>query len=271
MWYCIDVTGIRERMKCFTDFFMNLVFILTKAVIGEMMKSMRFGLRKMTLLDFPGKVACTVFTCGCNFRCPFCHNASLVRGSETDMELSAGELLEFLDRRKGLLDGVAVTGGEPLLHTGSAELLKECKARNYAVKLDTNGSFPERLAEILDSGVVDYVAMDIKSSLERYDIVCGREGMKDKVMQSMELLMKGSVAYEFRTTVVNELHEVSDIEAVAQMIAGAQRYFLQNFVETGDLLSPGASFTGVGKEKLQAMLEAARKYVPAAEIRGTAM
>ena len=142
------------------------------------MKNMRFGLRKMTLLDFPGKVACTVFTCGCNFRCPFCHNASLVRGREADMELSADELLSFLDRRKTLLDGVAVTGGEPLLHAGSAELLKEIKARGYAVKLDTNGSFPGVLAKILESGCVDYVAMDVKSSLEHYDTVCGREGMQ---------------------------------------------------------------------------------------------
>ena len=233
------------------------------------MKNMRFGLRKMTLLDFPGKVACTVFTCGCNFRCPFCHNASLVRGREADMELSADELLSFLDRRKTLLDGVAVTGGEPLLHAGSAELLKEIKARGYAVKLDTNGSFPGVLAKILESGCVDYVAMDVKSSLEHYDTVCGREGMQEKIMESIKLLMQNETEYEFRTTVVGGLHEVSHIEDAARMIAGAKGYFLQNFVETDDLLSPGASFTGVGREKLQAMLEAARRYVPAAEVRGT--
>ena len=233
------------------------------------MKNMRFGLRKMTLLDFPGKVACTVFTCGCNFRCPFCHNASLVRGNEADMELSAEELLSFLDRRKKLLDGVAVTGGEPLLHAGTAELLSEIKSRNYAVKLDTNGSFPERLAELLEKGCVDYVAMDIKSSLERYDAVCGREGMQKKILQSIKLLMEGKTDYEFRTTVVGGLHDVSDIEGAARQIAGAGKYFLQNFVETDDLLSPGAAFTGVGKEKLQAMLEAARRYVPLAEVRGT--
>ena len=232
------------------------------------MKKMRFGLRRMTLLDFPGKVACTVFTCGCNFRCPFCHNASLVRGSEADMELSADELLAFLDRRKGLLDGVAVTGGEPLLHPGTLELLKEIKARGYAAKLDTNGSFPELLAQVMEEKLADYVAMDIKSSFERYEALCGRSGMAEKVQQSIALLLKGSVDYEFRTTVVNELHDVEDIENAARQIAGAKRYFLQNFVETEDLLSPGASFSGAGREKLLAMREAARLHVPGTEIRG---
>ena len=232
------------------------------------MEKMRFGLRKMTLLDFPGKVACTVFTCGCNFRCPFCHNASLVRGRQEDMELSAAELFDFLARRTKLLDGVAVTGGEPLLHPGTAELLRRIKEMGYAVKLDTNGSFPERLKELVESGTVDYVAMDVKSSPERYDVLCGREGMAPAVAQSMAILMNGKVNYEFRTTVVNELHEVADIAGAARSIAGAKRYFLQNFTETDDLLSPWGAFSGAGKEKLQAMLEAARNYVPATELRG---
>ena len=232
------------------------------------MEKMRFGLRKMTLLDFPGKVACTVFTCGCNFRCPFCHNASLVRGREEDMELSAPELFEFLERRKKLLDGVAVTGGEPLIHAGTFELLSRIKEMGYAVKLDTNGSFPELLKKIIDSGIVDYVAMDVKSSLENYEKLCGVPGMEEKVLQSIGLLKEGRVDYEFRTTVVAELHEVADIESAAKTIAGAKRYFLQNFTETDDLLSPGASFSGPGKEKLPAMLEAARRYVPATEVRG---
>ena len=240
----------------------------TRAKDTGKMEKMRFGLRKMTLLDFPGRVACTVFTCGCNFRCPFCHNASLVRGSENEMELSSAELLTFLDRRKGLLDGVAVTGGEPLLHPGTLTLLKEIKARGYAAKLDTNGSFPEILEQIIKEQLADYIAMDVKSSFERYDIVCGRSGMTEKVQKSIGLLLSSTVEYEFRTTVVNELHDVADIGMAARQIAGAKRYFLQNFVETDDLLSPGASFSGADREKLLAMREAARRYVPGTEIRG---
>jgi pyruvate formate lyase activating enzyme len=255
-------------MCVFRNFYAESIFPDKTVHGGRDMEKMRFGLRKMTLLDFPGKVACTVFTCGCNFRCPFCHNASLVRGSSEDMELSAGELFEFLERRKKLLDGVAVTGGEPLLHAGTAELLRKIKAMGYAVKLDTNGSFPERLEEIIRSGCVDYVAMDVKSSFDQYENLCGRPGMAEVVQQSIKLLMENRVDYEFRTTVVNELHQTADIEDAARWIAGAKRYFLQNFTETDDLLSPWASFSGAGKEKLQAMLEAARRHVPAAELRG---
>lgn len=232
---------------------------------------MRFGLRKMTLLDYPGKVACTVFTCGCNFRCPFCHNASLVRGSEEEMELGFEELFAFLERRRKLLDGVAVTGGEPLIHPGTPALLKKIKELGFAVKLDTNGSFPEILEEIIRSGCVDYVAMDIKSSPERYEALCGRPGMTEKIGRSVKLLLEGRVDYEFRTTVVNELHETADIEKAAQLISGARRYFLQNFVETDDLLSPWSSFSGAGAEKLREMLEAARRHVPGTEVRGVAI
>ena len=246
-------------------------FYLDIAVQEQEMEKMRFGLRKMTLLDFPGRVACTVFTCGCNFRCPFCHNASLVRGHEEDMELSAAELFAFLEKRRKLLDGVAVTGGEPLMHSGSVELLKKIKAMGYAVKLDTNGSFPERLKEILDSGCVDYVAMDVKSSFERYEALCGRADMREKVEKSIALLKEGKVDHEFRTTVVDQLHNVEDIRNAARSIAGAKRYFLQNFKESEDLLSPDSAFSGAGQEKLQAMLEAAKEFVPGTAIRGVDM
>ena len=243
-------------------------YTLTKESVVEKMKNMRYGLRKMTLLDFPGKVACTVFTCGCNFRCPFCHNASLVRGRNEDMELSFDELFSFLEKRRKLLDGVAITGGEPLLHPGVRELLQAVKSLGYAVKLDTNGSFPEVLAGLIADKLVDYVAMDVKSSMERYELLCGRPGMEKLIEKSIEILLKGEVEYEFRTTVVEELHEVADIESAAKLIAGAKRYFLQNFVETEDLLSPWSKFSGPGREKLLAMLAAAQKYVPAAALRG---
>ena len=232
------------------------------------MENMRFGLRKMTLLDFPGKVACTVFTCGCNFRCPFCHNASLVRGNSGDMELSCGELFEFLERRKKLLDGVAVTGGEPLLHPGTPELLEKIKDLGYAVKLDTNGSFPEQLKAVVETGQVDYVAMDVKSSAAGYDRVCGRPGMLEKVEKSIGLLKQGKVPYEFRTTLVKGLHSLEDMRGIGQLISGAERYFLQNFVETEDLLEPWSAFAGFSQEELLQMLEAVKEFVPAAAIRG---
>ena len=229
---------------------------------------MRFGLRKMTLLDFPGRVACTVFTCGCNFRCPFCHNASLVRGSAEDLEFSEEELFKFLASRKRLLDGVAVTGGEPLLHPETPELLKKIKDLGFAVKLDTNGSFPEVLKEIIESGSVDYVAVDIKSSPARYDRVCGREGMFEKVSRTIALLLEGKVDYEFRTTVVSGLHEVADFPELGKAIAGAKRYFLQNFKETDDLLEPWSSFGSIDRRTLEKMLAAVRPFVPTAALRG---
>lgn len=232
------------------------------------MENMRFGLRKMTLLDFPGKVACTVFTCGCNFRCPFCHNASLVRGNQKDMELSFEELFEFLERRKKLLDGVAVTGGEPLLHPGTPELLKKIKSLGYAVKLDTNGSFPEQLEAVITSGAADHIAMDIKSSADAYDRVCGRTGMIGKVRRSIELLKNSGIPYEFRTTVVKGLHTPEDMKGIGQLVAGAELYFLQNFVETEDLLAPRSGFSGFSQEELLQLLEAVKEFVPAAAIRG---
>ncbi|MBR2373445.1 MAG: anaerobic ribonucleoside-triphosphate reductase activating protein [Lentisphaeria bacterium] len=232
------------------------------------MKNMRFGLRKMTLLDFPGRVACTVFTCGCNFRCPFCHNASLVRGSEADLELGSDELFRFLEKRRGLLDGVAVTGGEPLLHAGTPELLARIKELGFAVKLDTNGSFPEVLEHIIDSGSVDLAAMDIKSSPDKYDHVCGRPGMFEKVSRSIGILKKGKIPCEFRTTVVKGLHDLEDVKAIGRLICGAERYFLQNFVETEDLLEPWRDFSGFDREELLRMLEAVKEFVPAAAIRG---
>ena len=150
----------------------------------------------------------------------------------------------------------------------AVELLEKAKAMGYAVKLDTNGSFPETLQQVIDSGIVDYVAMDVKSSFEHYEELCGRPGMTEKVAQSIRILLEGKVDYEFRTTVVDELHTAADIESAACVIAGAKRYFLQNFTESDDLLSPWASFSGAGKEKLQEMLKRARIHVPSAELRG---
>ena len=220
----------------------------------------------MTLLDFPGKVACTVFTGGCNFRCPFCHNASLVT-EDFKAEFSEEEIQSFLEKRKGLLDGVCITGGEPLLQTGLEAFIKNIKNMGYAVKLDTNGSFPEKLKNIVKSGLVDYVAMDVKNCMEKYPETagCGRKIIPD-VEESIDFLLTGAVDYEFRTTVVKELHTVADIAALAKRIKGAKQYFLQGFEDSGGLISDGLS--AADNETMKKMKQAAAEFINNASIRG---
>ena len=229
---------------------------------------MHFGLQKLTLLDSPGKVACTVFSAGCNFRCPFCHNASLVRGGFSELPFSAEEVLGFLKKRAGVLDGVCFTGGEPLLAAEVPELARQAKELGYAVKLDTNGSLPEKLAEMLESGCVDYVAMDIKSSPERYAVLCGGVDLQKKVARSVELLKSGRVEFEFRTTVTGNLHRVEDFRAIGRWIAPVERYFLQPFADSGDILSGTGSDYVIDDEMLQQCLAAVRESVPQAAVRG---
>ncbi|MBQ9501908.1 MAG: anaerobic ribonucleoside-triphosphate reductase activating protein [Lentisphaeria bacterium] len=229
---------------------------------------MRLGLQKLTLLDFPGVMACTVFTCGCNFRCPFCHNASLVTGRDADMPLSADEVLSFLAGRRKMLDGVCITGGEPLLHPEMKDFIAGVKAMGYKVKLDTNGSNPARLREILAAGTVDYVAMDIKQSQEKYAIASGSESALAPVRESVDMLKTGPVEFEFRTTVVAPLHTPDDMERIAKWIAGAEHYYLQNFADSGDILAGGGGFAPVDREILNEMLARVRPFVPGAAIRG---
>ncbi len=225
------------------------------------------GLQKLTLLDFPGRVACTVFTVGCNLRCPFCHNSSLVLTSELP-ELSLEEFFAFLRKRQGLLDGVAVTGGEPLLHPELPGFLEQIRALGYAVKLDTNGCFPERLQAVLEAGLADYVAMDVKNSREKYEQTAGVAGILPRVEESVALLRAGKTPFEFRTTLVDELHEPADFTAIGQWIAGTERYFIQGFVDSGDILGGSERFHAASPEKAKACLAAVRQYVPEAQLRG---
>ena len=221
------------------------------------------GLQKLTLLDFPGHVACTVFLQGCNFRCPFCHNASLVLGTDA---VSENEVLSFLKKRQGLLDGVAITGGEPLLSAEIDALLEKIKALGYRVKLDTNGSFPERLRGLIERKLVDYVAMDIKNTREKYDLTAGTSGVLPAVEESVALLKEGLIPYEFRTTVVDELHEPADFAEIGQWLKGAQAYFLQAFVDSGNLL--GVGMHAASKEKMELCRAEAAKQFKRVEIRG---
>lgn len=224
------------------------------------------GFQKMTVLDYPEKVACTIFLTGCNFRCPFCHNASLVtenwiRGVGID------EVFSYLKKRKGLIDGVCITGGEPLLNNDIEDLIRPIKSMGYLVKLDTNGTNPTRLRELIENGLVDYVAMDIKNSSEKYALTCGVKAVNfTKIEESINLLINGNIDYEFRTTVVEPLHTVEDIEKIGKLIKGAKSLYLQGFVDSGDLI--GNSMNAVNRETMQEMLERVKPYVGHAEIRG---
>ena len=222
------------------------------------------GLAKMTLLDFPGRLACTVFTEGCNLRCPFCHNASLVSGTADGISVDA--LLSFLKKRQGMLEGVCLTGGEPLCQPDLADLIRAIRDLGYAVKLDTNGTNPRALESLIGEGLLDYVAMDIKNSREKYAMTVGLPTMPAGVSDCVALLLEGRVAYEFRTTVVEELHEPADFAAIGEWIRGAERYFLQMFRDSGDLLGEGVS--APHPEKMRACLAAVLPYIPTAALRG---
>ena len=223
------------------------------------------GLQKLTLLDFPGHVACTVFLAGCDFRCPFCHNGGLVLGGMEPVMDDAG-LLDFLRRRQGLLDGVAVTGGEPLLRPDLPPLLRAVKDLGYAVKLDTNGSHPAALRSLVEEGLVDYVAMDIKNSPERYRETCGGADVLSKVQESAGLLLNGATGYEFRTTVCKPLHTERDMAQIGRWLKGAKRYFLQAFVDSGDLVSGGVQ--AHTHDELTRLRQAVLPYIPNTQLRG---
>ena len=222
------------------------------------------GIQKLTLLDYPGKLACTLFAPGCNLRCPFCHNASLVLGPAGALE--PDEVLAFLRKRRGVLQGVCLTGGEPLLQPDAADFLLRVRELGYAVKLDTNGTFPARLRAAVEAGAVDCVAMDVKNAPDAYGETVGLPDFDlSPVRESVDYLLSGPVDFEFRTTVVRELHDEARLLALARWIAGAPRYFLQPFTDSGDVLRPGLS--GYGEAELRALLAAVRTVLPAAQLR----
>lgn len=229
------------------------------------------GLQKMTLLDYPGKVACTVFLAGCNFRCPFCHNAGLLAGAPE--QISEEELLSFLKKRQGLLDGVCITGGEPTLYKELPQLLKKIKALGFCVKLDSNGTNPAMLKSLVSDGLVDYVAMDIKNSPANYGQTAGiSQPPMEALAESIQFLIEGDLDYEFRTTVVQELHSLEDFNAIGRWLKNispnrkAKKYFLQQFVQRDSVLCGGLSAPKA--TQLLAFRDALLSYVHAVEIRG---
>ncbi len=225
------------------------------------------GLQKMTVLDFPGRVACIVFTFGCNFRCPFCHNASLVTG-DGESDITEEEFFDFLKKRQGILDGVCVTGGEPLLQKDIEAFLGKIKEMGYEIKLDTNGMYPEILKKLVNAGLVDYVAMDIKNSPEYYSATSGVENVDiEKIKESIRFLIdEAKIEYEFRTTVVAEFHTESAFDEIGKLIEGAENYYLQGFVDSGDLI--GENLTALPKSVIEKMAEKVKPYVENVELRG---
>ena len=230
------------------------------------------GLQKMTLLDYPGKVACTVFLAGCNFRCPFCHNSSLLSASAPE-EMTPEQRLSFLRKRQGLLDGVCITGGEPTLSPDLGQLLEQIKVLGFSVKLDTNGTNPRMLKELVRAGLIDYVAMDIKNSPSRYSQTAGIPGLAmEKIEESMAFLLTGSLEYEFRTTVVEELHEEADFTEIGLWLRKlapdhkAKRFFLQCYRDTESVLQSGLHAPEF--DKLRHFSQLLGPFVDSVEIRG---
>jgi len=225
------------------------------------------GLQKLAMVDYPGKLAATVFTGGCNLRCPFCHNALLVTRVEENEVHPVSEVLDFLRTRQGLLDGVVISGGEPLLQNGVEDFAKAVKDLGFSVKLDTNGTFPDRLAALLEESLVDYVAMDIKNSQAKYPLTVGVPDFDTApIRESAALLRRGLVPYEFRTTLVRELHTAEDLLDIARWLDGSPLYFLQTFVDSGDLV--GCGMTPFTPQEMQGFGALVRPFFGSVEVRG---
>lgn len=225
------------------------------------------GFQKLTLLDYPGKTAATIFCGGCNFRCPFCHNGDLVLNSDTMEELSKEEIISFLSKRKGLLDGVCITGGEPLIWQDIRDFIKEIKELGFLIKLDTNGYYPDRLKSVSQSGNIDYIAMDIKNSPHRYSLTSGLENFDIKrIEESVEFIKNSGIDHEFRTTVVKGFHTENEMEEIGKWLLGEKRYFIQPYKESEKVIDK--SLSGFDPSELEKLLEAVKKYIPTAELRG---
>jgi len=201
------------------------------------------GIQKLTLLDYPGELACTLFTRGCNFTCPFCHNSSLVLLDEKTRAdiIPTDEVLQFLQERYGKIDGVCITGGEPLMQPDLTQFITSVKSMGYLVKLDTNGYMPDKLQQLIDAHLIDYIAMDVKNSEEKYALTVGRKNINfDKIKQSIEIIKHSGLQYEFRTTAIKEYHSIEDFEKISELIGSdTTSYFIQNFIDSGAVIKDG--------------------------------
>ncbi len=222
------------------------------------------GLLKLTLLDYPNHMACTVFTNGCNMRCPFCHNAHLV--TQIDQQIDQQEVLDLLQKRKGVLEGICISGGEPLMQKDIVEFVTKVKQMGYKVKLDTNGTSYDKLRYLIDNKLVDYVAMDVKNSKALYNVTCGCEVDLDTICKCVDLLLLGKVDYEFRTTLCHPLHDSDSIKDMADWLKDAKHWYLQQFVDSGNLVGEGVS--QLDKETMENLHRVAVAICPTAQLRG---
>lgn len=226
-----------------------------------------YGLNKTTLLDYPGKVAATIFLGGCNFRCPFCQNSSLVLNPSAQPEIPVKEVLSFLKKRKGILDGICITGGEPTLSPDLPELLQEIRTLGYPIKLDTNGTHPALLKTLTEQNLIQMTAVDIKACPDNYPALCGLVHPElDAVKETVEFLKNGTLDYEFRTTVIRELHSEKDFIEIGQWLTGAKAYYLQAYRDSEEVLQPG--FSSYTRKELEHFREILKRTIPLVELRG---
>lgn len=222
------------------------------------------GIQKLSLVDWDGHITCTVFAGHCNFACPFCHNSTLVSGEE-DI-ISENEILEYLDKRKNMLDSVCVSGGEPTLYHDLPDFIKKIKDMGYLVKLDTNGTNPEMVKYLVENRLIDYIAMDIKNSLEKYSLTAGRDCDHESIITSIKYIMNCGIDYEFRTTLIDGLHTEEDIVKIGNLLNGAKKYYLQKFVDSGNCIASG--LTAINKERAQQFAKHLSKEISYVSLRG---
>lgn len=222
------------------------------------------GLQKLSLVDFDGHISATIFTSGCNFACPFCHNAGLVESTEPD--ISKNEILEYLEKRKNILDSVCITGGEPTLHNDLPEFIKSIKNLGYIIKLDSNGTNPEMLKYLVENKLIDYIAMDIKNSKDNYNLTIAKNMSLEKIEKSVDYIMKSGIDYEFRTTLVLGYHTEKSIKEIGKWIRGAKKYYLQKFVDSGNCLQ--SNLEAINKEDAILFKNILEKYIANVNLRG---
>ena len=224
-----------------------------------------YGYQKTTLLDYPGHVAATIFTGGCNFRCPFCHNSDLLLNNSP--LISEEEIFTFLKKRQNILSGICITGGEPTLQKDLSEFIEKVRSFGYKIKLDTNGYRPEIISDLLNKHLLDYIAMDIKAGFSNYALVCGMPNLNiDIIQESISIIESSSIDYEFRTTVVKELHSKRDFKEISEMISAKSPYYIQSFKDSGNILTPGLSSCDI--DTLNYYISTIKERIPNAFLRG---
>lgn len=223
------------------------------------------GLQKLTLLDYPSKMACIIFTGGCNYKCQFCQNSLLIKNKQENL-IDENEILDFLKRRKKLLDGVVISGGEPTIHSDLKNFIIKVKFLGYDIKLDTNGTNPNLLKDLIDSKLIDYVAMDIKNVFNKYENIIGIKPDVDKIKKSIEILKNSNIDYEFRTTIVKEFHDINDILKLCELVGNDSKYYLQNFRDNENVLKKGLH--GFSEEEQTYIQNKIKKGYPNAKVRG---